>query len=1136
MAKQVIYRRGTTAQHNDFIGANGEITVDTVKHVVIVHDGITAGGVPMANAVAITSGLAILTANSATQANLLATLTANAAVQSNLLASLSANAASQQSSINAIVLSANTTLLLSSIAGVQSNVTAANANVALLFGNATVQSEAIVLANANIIALQSGLTAANAAIATVIVGTAFANINQLTANMLAVNTAISVQGSTFATNATVQALSNNITAANVQIAQLQANIAAANLAIANIALSPALISSIASMVSNSYATSYDFVANIALLNSNAATQSTVLDTLTANAATQSTTLTTLLGNAVSQQTTLIDLLANAAAQAQQIANSAGTFGNANVSSYLSAFDGNILPAANVTYSLGNQQFQWSELWVSNNTIYIGNTPIRVANGQLLVNGAPVSGGTYSDANVTAFLATGVGFDNGYQREIEGYYANLNLGGTAALNSFGVTSKSYLGHNGFVGNSGISSVKVDNYNIQIATYNGDYIWTFDNTGNLTFPTGGNLIFNSSAASVIDGVTSITANGNVTAAQFNFANGINILTTVIGTQGNAGPPGPSGAGSGDVNSNGGAYSDNAVIRFDGTSGNVIQNSLVTISDTGAIVAPQASSIIPFYYDAVVDFPSSATYHGAVAHAHSTGKLYYAHAGWKELANMTDIFGNANVATYLSNYDGSINFTASPAVITGLGNISSANFTFGNGVNILSTVGAGSYGNANVASYLLQFDGDIEFTSSTALIGNVDVITVLDHIRSPAYQFSNGVNILSDLYANAAVHSANIATLFSNAATQATSISTINNTLTGSNLGIGASAGATGQGESAVALGSGAGTLNQGIFSVAIGFSAGTDSQGNRAVAVGANAGRINQGEYAVAIGRSAGFTNQGNNSIIINATSGTLNQTTANTFTVAPVRNDVANVAEVLFYNITSKEVTYGNVISVTGNITGGNVAGTTLSGNLSGRVLTAIQAGITTLGTLTNVNTSGNVNVTNTVNSTTMVATGNITGNIITAVLSIQTTGNITAGNVSATQYNFANGVNILSTVTGTQGNVGPAGASGSIDFVISAVDSSNYTFAGPGIVAGNTLDPVLYLYRGFTYTFNNTTGGSHPFAIQFNNGAAYTGGGVSGSTTGTQTFVVPMNLAAGATLRYVCTIHSGSMLNTINIV
>jgi len=56
------------------------------------------------------------------------------------------------------------------------------------------------------------------------------------------------------------------------------------------------------------------------------------------------------------------------------------------------FAGNIVPAANVTYSLGTQQAQWKDLWVSNNTIYIGNTPITVSNGTLLVNGNVISGG------------------------------------------------------------------------------------------------------------------------------------------------------------------------------------------------------------------------------------------------------------------------------------------------------------------------------------------------------------------------------------------------------------------------------------------------------------------------------------------------------------------------------------------------------------------------------------------------------------------------------------------------------------------------------------------------------------------------------------------------------------------------
>lgn len=40
-------RRGTTAAHTSFTGLLGELTVDTTKKTVVVHDGSTAGGTPL---------------------------------------------------------------------------------------------------------------------------------------------------------------------------------------------------------------------------------------------------------------------------------------------------------------------------------------------------------------------------------------------------------------------------------------------------------------------------------------------------------------------------------------------------------------------------------------------------------------------------------------------------------------------------------------------------------------------------------------------------------------------------------------------------------------------------------------------------------------------------------------------------------------------------------------------------------------------------------------------------------------------------------------------------------------------------------------------------------------------------------
>lgn len=46
MAKVIQLRRGTSAEHTTFIGAPGEVTVDTTKKVLVVHDGVTPGGFP----------------------------------------------------------------------------------------------------------------------------------------------------------------------------------------------------------------------------------------------------------------------------------------------------------------------------------------------------------------------------------------------------------------------------------------------------------------------------------------------------------------------------------------------------------------------------------------------------------------------------------------------------------------------------------------------------------------------------------------------------------------------------------------------------------------------------------------------------------------------------------------------------------------------------------------------------------------------------------------------------------------------------------------------------------------------------------------------------------------------------------
>ena len=60
MAKLLKLRRGTTSQHSSFTGAEGEVTVDTTKDTLVVHDGSTAGGTPLAKESAVNAIPAVI--------------------------------------------------------------------------------------------------------------------------------------------------------------------------------------------------------------------------------------------------------------------------------------------------------------------------------------------------------------------------------------------------------------------------------------------------------------------------------------------------------------------------------------------------------------------------------------------------------------------------------------------------------------------------------------------------------------------------------------------------------------------------------------------------------------------------------------------------------------------------------------------------------------------------------------------------------------------------------------------------------------------------------------------------------------------------------------------------------------------
>jgi hypothetical protein len=87
----------------------------------------------------------------------------------------------------------------------------------------------------------------------------------------------------------------------------------------------------------------------------------------------------------------------------------GVGGTSNVAVFATAnivASANLLPAANTTYDLGSTSARWKDLWLSNSTLYLGDTAIATSAGVLTVNGANVLTGNAGSAFSTTGNITG----------------------------------------------------------------------------------------------------------------------------------------------------------------------------------------------------------------------------------------------------------------------------------------------------------------------------------------------------------------------------------------------------------------------------------------------------------------------------------------------------------------------------------------------------------------------------------------------------------------------------------------------------------------------------------------------------------------------------------------------------------
>jgi len=221
-------------------------------------------------------------------------------------------------------------------------------------------------------------------------------------------------------------------------------------------------------------------------------------------------------------------------------NLVGAYGNSNVANYLNTgLVGNIIPAANVTYSLGNLTNQWASVYIGANTLYINSVPISITGANTL---------TVAGANVVTSSANGV--ISGNVISVTGNITGGNILSSGVISTSGnifgggvnSTSSATPPTNPSVGDFWYNTATNAQYRY---TFDGtDYFWLDDfgstqgtdgtfsavinGTSNIGFATAnGNAVFNINGTNNVAVVSSnllqiagsITATGNITASGLN-----------------------------------------------------------------------------------------------------------------------------------------------------------------------------------------------------------------------------------------------------------------------------------------------------------------------------------------------------------------------------------------------------------------------------------------------------------------------------------------------------------------------------------------------------------------------------------------------------------------------------------------
>jgi cytoskeletal protein CcmA (bactofilin family) len=532
------------------------------------------------------------------------------------------------------------------------------------------------------------------------------------------------------TNVSAYLTSQNITSANIggsqtyantQVNAINANLGAYQIyANANAASQAASLNTINANIGGSQTYANVTFSTVA----NAASQATDITTLYSNAASQSASITTINANVSAANAAIATFQANVGSFYTYANLNYGTssYANANVAGYLASQN---ISSANIG---GSQTYANTQVNTISANLGAYQTWANANAATQATSIATLQTQVYANANVAAYLTAGTSLIPGVTLA-----GNVFLGpisGSAGVPGFRRLTATDLPDLG---------ANISNY---LPTYTGNisanivkngYTWTFGTDGALTLPASSGQIGRSGYT---NGIDLYNNNGGTGYVRMNYAD-----QSVIWADSGGAHVQAAGAYTWDFGTDGNLTIPGG-INFTGSPG-------------GAITGASLVSAQQFYSSGNVTIDGNVTTQyvkvssGIITTGASPAPII---SGFSSISTTGSGVNEGNITA-------SGNLVASRgAYITGnviAGNVLTSNYLFANGVNILSTVGAGSYGNTQVAAYIPT---DPTVTALQANIGSFYTYANATYTGGGGSTYSNA-NVVAMLTANNIVAIGNI-----------------------------------------------------------------------------------------------------------------------------------------------------------------------------------------------------------------------------------------------------------------------------------------------------------------------------------------------------------------------------------------